>query len=148
MLFVRMCSLWWNKPEHSLHKWGLQEEFHRPFLGIVAKLWNMLIPIQRERWKYLARDEFSHRLMKYTSKESLVHEIYDHVSTVLGLTLIRGYDEEQARELIEQNVGTLSPQEQHHINELTLAWLHDRVGDAEGYQDHIDASQGKRTESA
>ena len=86
MLFIRVFSKIWHETENQkLLLWGLKEEFYRPFLGIAAKLWNMLHDIQKNRWKTLALNEY-HGIP--ISIKSLREELIDHIATVLGLTLV------------------------------------------------------------
>ena len=88
MLFIRVLSKWWHKPEHELLKWGLKTEFDRPFLGISAKLWQMLTEMERNRWRQLTRDEYLQLLNDYVTIDSLILELTDHISSVLGSTLV------------------------------------------------------------
>ncbi len=90
MLFVRVASKWYNEykgPDVALYKWGLREEFHLPFLGTVSKLWSMLTSIEKSRWNILCNDEYM-SLMSYTTLDSLVAELHEHIRSVLYQTLL------------------------------------------------------------
>ena len=88
MLFIRIFSkIWHHKENHEILLWGLNEEYGRPFLGIAAKLWNMLNDIQKNRWKVLALNDY-YNIETEQSIKSLEGELKDHISTVLGLKLV------------------------------------------------------------
>jgi hypothetical protein len=87
MLFVRIFSRFWNKNEqYELLIWGLKAEYNRNFLGTAAKLWNMLGMGQKHRWNLLANNESIGVLD--VALESLDLEMVEHISDVLGLTLV------------------------------------------------------------
>ena len=87
MLFIRVFSKIWHNKDNNLLLWGLQQEYGRPFLGIAAKLWNMLNDIQKNRWKMLALSDY-YNIETEKSMKSLEEELKDHISTVLGLKLV------------------------------------------------------------
>lgn len=93
MLFVRIFSRWYyGKPDDDPMRWGLQAEFNRPFLGLAAKLWSFVTPMEKYRWKELAENEYL-KLLNYTTEASLVMEMDDHVRSVLKITLLAREDE-------------------------------------------------------
>ena len=84
MLFLRVLLKLWVNPDFTLYRWGLKQEYNRPILGISAKLWNMLHNVQKERWKMLSANDY----LDLEMTSSLEGELLDHISKVLGQTLI------------------------------------------------------------
>ena len=82
MLFIQVFSKVWKDSNHQLLIWGLEEEYNRNFLGTAAQLWNMLRDEQKNRWSMISSNDLK------VSLESLDGEMVEHISDVLGLTLV------------------------------------------------------------
>lgn len=93
MLFIQIFGRLWNSQDSYKRelRWGLEQEFNRPFLGTAAMLWNLLRPVQQQRWNQLAISlDLKERSVDTdpVGLESLDYEMTDFVDDVLGQTLL------------------------------------------------------------